>query len=116
MKTFKNYLQEALSPKEKAKRLELIRKAVEKLNAKQDAKAKKDALAAIKAMESTQLDEFKTALAFFDLKTATKAEKLAIQMKIHKDSEYKNKQYTVHVDGKFTDITKWIKKLDQTEK
>jgi len=48
---FKEEVEEALSPKEKAKRLELIRKAVEKLNAKQDAKAKKDALAAIKAME-----------------------------------------------------------------
>ena len=43
---------EKMSVADKKKRLEMIRKAVEKLNAKQDAQAKKDALAAIKAMES----------------------------------------------------------------
>ena len=43
-------LEEKLSPKEMKKRLEMIRKAVEKLNAKKDAQAKKDALAAIKAL------------------------------------------------------------------
>ena len=43
-------LEEKLSPKEMKKRLEMIRKAVEKLNAKKDAQAKKDALAAIKSM------------------------------------------------------------------
>ena len=62
-----------------------------------------------------QLREFKTAISFFDLKTATKAEKLAMKMKIFKDSEKKGKQYTVHVDGKFSDISKWLKKLDTSE-
>ena len=59
-----------------------------------------------------ELREFKTAIAFFDLKTATKAEKLAMKMKIFKDSEKKGKQYTVHVDGKFSEISKWLAKLD----
>ena len=62
-----------------------------------------------------ELREFKTALSFFDLKTATKAERLAKSMGILKDSEKKGKQYTVYVDGKFTDITKWLKKLDTSE-
>jgi len=46
---------EKMSAADKKKRLEMIRKAVEKLNARQDAQAKKDALAAIKAMESVKL-------------------------------------------------------------
>jgi len=62
-----------------------------------------------------ELREFKTALSFFDLKSATKAERLAKNMGILKDSEKKGKQYTVYVDGKFTDITKWLKKLDTSE-
>ena len=62
-----------------------------------------------------ELREFKTALSFFDLKSATKAERLAKSMGILKDSEKKGKQYTVYVDGKFTDITKWLKKLDTSE-
>ena len=62
-----------------------------------------------------ELREFKTALSFFDLKTATKAERLAKSMGILKDSEKKGKQYTVYVDGKFIDITKWLKKLDTSE-
>ena len=62
-----------------------------------------------------ELREFKTALSFFDLKSATKAERLANSMGILKDSEKKGKQYTVYVDGKFTDITKWLKKLDTSE-
>ena len=45
---------EAMSAAEKKKRLDMIRKAVEKLNKKKDAQAMKDALAAIKAMESVQ--------------------------------------------------------------
>ena len=45
-------VKEAMSAADKKKRLDMIRKAVEKLNAKNDAQAKKDALAAIKAMES----------------------------------------------------------------
>lgn len=48
---------EKMSAADKKKRLEMIRKAVEKLNAKQDAQAKKDALAAIKAMESVDVNE-----------------------------------------------------------
>ena len=55
------------------------------------------------------LREFKTAMPFFDLKKATKAEKLAKNLGILKNSEYKNKLYTVHVDGKYTDIEKWLK-------
>ena len=62
-----------------------------------------------------ELREFKTALSFFDLKSATNAERLAKNMGILKDSEKKGKQYTVYVDGKFTDITKWLKKLDTSE-
>ena len=65
--------------------------------------------------ELRELREFKTALSFLDLKTATKAEKLAKSMGILKDSEKKGKQYTVYVDGKFKDITKWMKKLDTSE-
>lgn len=56
-----------------------------------------------------QLREFKTSMPFFDLKKAAKAEKLAQRMGILKDSEKKGKLYTVHVDGKFTDIEKWLK-------
>ncbi len=37
------------------------------------------------------------------------AEKLAKKMGILKNSEAKGKLYTVHVDGKFTDIEKWVK-------
>ena len=43
---------EKMSAADKKKRLDMIRKAVEKLNKKKDAQAMKDALAAIKAMES----------------------------------------------------------------
>ena len=56
-----------------------------------------------------QLREFKTSMPFFDLKKAAKAEKLAKNMGILKDSEAKGKLYTVHVDGKYTDIEKWLK-------
>ncbi len=49
---------EAMSAAEKKKRLDMIRKAVEKLNKRKDAQAMKDALAAIKAMEeSTEVKE-----------------------------------------------------------
>jgi hypothetical protein len=51
---------EAMSAAEKKKRLDMIRKAVEKLNKRKDAQAMKDALAAIKAMEeSTEVKEGK---------------------------------------------------------
>jgi len=43
-------IREKMTAAQKKKRLEMIRRAVEKLNAKKDAQAKKDALAAIKAM------------------------------------------------------------------
>jgi hypothetical protein len=59
--------------------------------------------------ELRQIKEFKTSMPFFDLKKAAKAEKLAQKMGIFKDSEAKGKLYTVHVDGKFTDIEKWLK-------
>jgi|13_taG_2_1085334.scaffolds.fasta_scaffold17275_4 hypothetical protein len=50
---------EAMSPADKKKRLEMIKKAVEKLNAKNDAKAKADFLKQMKDMvdEDTQLTE-----------------------------------------------------------
>ena len=47
-------VQEKMSAAQKKKRLDMIRKAVEKLNMKADAQARKDALAAIKAMESVE--------------------------------------------------------------
>ena len=59
----------------------------------------------------TQLNEFKTSFPFFDLKSATAAEKLAMKMGIHSKSEKKGKLYTVHVDGKFTTIEKWVNAL-----
>ena len=43
-------IKEKMTAAQKKKRLEMIRRAVEKLNDKKDAQAKKDALAAIKAM------------------------------------------------------------------
>ena len=66
--------------------------------------------AVLKAL-GEQINEFKTSFPFFDLKTATAAEKLAMKMKIHSKSEKKGKLYTVHVDGKFTDIEKWVDAL-----
>lgn len=54
VQALKDAINEKMSPAEKKKRLEMIRKAVEKLNAKADAQAKKDALAAIKSMESVE--------------------------------------------------------------
>mgnify|MGYP003132823055 FL=1 len=52
IEALRDYINEKMSPADKKKRLDMIRKAVEKLNARADAQAKKDALAAIKAMES----------------------------------------------------------------
>ena len=49
---------EKMSAADKKKRLDMIRKAVEKLNKRKDAQSMKDALAAIKAMEeSTEVKE-----------------------------------------------------------
>ena len=70
----------------------------------------KDALRmANENVNEENLKEFKTSMPFFDLKKATKAEKLAKKLGILKDSEAKGKLYTVHVDGKFTDIEKWLR-------
>lgn len=176
-------IEEKLSPADKKKRLAMIKKAVEKLNAKADAQAKKDALAAIKAFESANLEEdvdlneekfklvdmddktamnamkfakkaglkavvkktntgsdvmvvgdnkkmakflmslpnesveegteeikeFKTSMPFFSLRNAEKAEKLAQNLGILKNSEAKGKLYTVHVDGSYAKIEKWLK-------
>lgn len=54
VQALKDAINEKMSPAEKKKRLDMIRKAVEKLNARADAQAKKDALAAIKSMESVE--------------------------------------------------------------
>ena len=60
---------------------------------------------------AVEINEFKTSFPFFDLKSATAAEKLAMKMGIHSKSEKKGKLYTVHVDGKFTTIEKWVNAL-----
>lgn len=44
-------IREKMTAAQKKKRLEMIRRAVEKINAKNAERAKKDALAMIKAME-----------------------------------------------------------------
>jgi len=71
----------------------------------------KDALRAAneQVTKEENLREFKTSMPFFSLRNAEKAEKLAINLGIFKDSEAKNKLYTVHVDGSFAKIEKWLK-------
>ena len=71
----------------------------------------KDALRAAneQVTKEENLREFKTSMPFFSLRNAEKAEKLAQNLGILKNSEAKGKLYTVHVDGSFAKIEKWLK-------
>ena len=60
-------------------------------------------------LHGTELNEFKTSMPFFSLRNAEKAEKLAQNLGILKNSEAKGKLYTVHVDGSYAKIEKWLK-------
>jgi len=64
---FDESVEEGMSPADKKKRLEMIKKAVEKLNAKNDAKAKADFLKQMKDMVDEEvLNELNFSYAFFD--------------------------------------------------
>ena len=55
--------------------------------------------------------EFATSMTYFNMKGATKAEKIAKGIGIYKSTEKKGKApnfaYTVHVDGDFEQVEKW---------
>ena len=75
-------VQEGMSPADKKKRLELIKKAVEKLNAKNDAKAKADFLKQMKDMVDEEvLNELKFSYAFFDKADLNKYMTKALKLK-----------------------------------
>ena len=66
----------------------------------------------IKVQEDAEdITEFATSMTYFNMKGATKAEKIAKGIGIYKSTEKKGKAphfaYTVHVDGKFDEIEKW---------
>ena len=61
--------------------------------------------------DAEDINEFATSMTYFNMKGATKAEKIAKGIGIYKRTEKKGKAphfaYTVHVDGKFDEIEKW---------
>ena len=58
-----------------------------------------------------ELREMTQRFAFDNLKKATEAEKLAGKYNLRVDSGVEGKIYYVAVTGRFTDITKWMKKI-----
>lgn len=75
-------VQEGMSPADKKKRLEMIKKAVEKLNAKNDAKAKADFLKQMKDMVDEEvLNELNFSYAFFDKADLNKYMMKALKLK-----------------------------------
>lgn len=60
-----------------------------------------------------ELREMTQRFAFDNLKKATKAEKSAPKFKLRVDSGVEGKIYYVAVTGKYTDIIKWMKTLDE---
>ena len=60
-----------------------------------------------------ELREMTQRFAFDNLKKATKAEKSAPKFNLRVDSGVEGKIYYVAVTGKYTDITKWMKTLDE---
>jgi hypothetical protein len=67
--------------------------------------------------EETELNEMTQRFIFDTLKSATKAEKMASRFNLDVDSgvgkDSDGKLFYVAVTGKFTDITKWMKMLDE---
>ena len=67
--------------------------------------------------EETELNEMTQRFVFDNLKSATKAEKMASRFNLDVDSgvgkDADGKAFYVAVTGKFTDITKWMKTLDE---
>jgi len=67
--------------------------------------------------EETELNEMTQRFIFDTLKSATKAEKMASRFNLDVDSgvgkDSDGKLFYVAVTGKFTDITKWMKLLDE---
>ena len=63
------------------------------------------------AARNQEINEFATSMTYFNMKGATKAEKIAKGIGIYKSTEKKGKApnfaYTVHVDGEFDQIEKW---------
>ena len=61
--------------------------------------------------DAKEIVEFATSMTYFNMKGATKAEKIAKGIGIYKSTEKKGKApnfaYTVHVDGEFDQIEKW---------
>ena len=61
--------------------------------------------------DAEEIVEFATSMTYFNMKGATKAEKIAKGIGIYKSTEKKGKApnfaYTVHVDGEFEQIEKW---------
>ena len=61
--------------------------------------------------DAEDITEFATSMTYFNMKGATKAEKIAKGIGIYKSTEKKGKApnfaYTVHVDGEFDQIEKW---------
>lgn len=60
-----------------------------------------------------ELREMTQRFAFDNLKKATKAEKSAPKFNLRVDSGVEGKIYYVAVTGKYTDIIKWMKTLDE---
>lgn len=63
--------------------------------------------------EGEVISEMTQRFAFDNLKKATAAEKSAPRYNLRVDSGVEGKIYYVAVTGKFTDITKWMKTLDE---
>lgn len=63
------------------------------------------------AARNQEINEFATSMTYFNMKGATKAEKIAKGIGIYKSTEKKGKApnfaYTVHVDGDFEQVEKW---------
>tara|TARA_Y100000592_G_scaffold97605_1_gene168720 strand:+ start:16 stop:2163 length:2148 start_codon:yes stop_codon:yes gene_type:complete len=97
IEALRDYINEKMSPADKKKRLDMIRKAVEKLNARADAQAKKDALAAIKAMESVNEARITITTPMYN-----ELEKMGLSKLMKKHDAYLNKDET---DSKHTTIS-----------
>jgi hypothetical protein len=120
-------VQEGMSAGDKKKRLEMIKKAVEKLNAKNDAKAKADFLAAMKDMVDESLKKFNESFSntqenltsleekvitfgytFFDTKSLNSFMKKALKLKgltIIDSAKKAGGQFVVKVQGEKNVIT-----------
>ena len=103
VQALKDAINEKMSPAEKKKRLDMIRKAVEKLNARADAQAKKDALAAIKSMESVE-EGMQIGGDFVRGQGVPKKSLLLDDIKEYM-KEMKNKKYNGEKFGGINDIT-----------